>query len=192
MEENNSKAWIVIGVVGAIAIIYFAVWGSNSKSPTTPNNGTVSGTQTATKNTLLVPLVPGASPVSETGKVVTQNGAPVKLNAVPGTQEAPQQSNSISEKQLPSKAIKLSVSTGGFLPATFSVSAGNVITLAISSTDEKTHVFKFDDPSLSAVAMGIGPNETRAITFNAPARGTYTFHCDVPNHGSERGTMVVQ
>jgi len=67
--------------------------------------------------------------------------------------------------------------------------------VAVSSTDGYTHVFMFDDPSLSAVAVGVGPKETRAITFNAPAKaGTYSFHCDVPGHTArgEVGAMIVK
>jgi uncharacterized cupredoxin-like copper-binding protein len=53
----------------------------------------------------------------------------------------------------------------------------------------------FNDPSLSAVAVGVSPRETRAITFNAPSTpGEYPFVCDVPGHAGrgEVGKMIVE
>jgi len=66
--------------------------------------------------------------------------------------------------------------------------------LALSSVDNITHVLLFDDPVLAGVAIGVGPNETRAITFNAPKAGEYGFHCDVPGHTArgESGKMIVK
>ncbi|MCP6720184.1 MAG: cupredoxin domain-containing protein [Patescibacteria group bacterium] len=139
-------------------------------------------------------LVPEASPVTQDGEVVTQEGAPVKLDVEPGSPEAPQQSNPINEESLPEEAVKLQVSASGFLPSTFKVKTGDTITLSLTTADDRSHIFKFKDPSLSAVAIGVGTSKTRAITFNAPSKGDYSFFCDVPGHElrGETGVMVVE
>ncbi len=139
-------------------------------------------------------LVPGTSPVATSGIVMAQTGQPAKLNAIPGSSEAPQQSPSLSAKEIPSSAIKLRVTASGFSPSSFTVKSGSVVTLSVSSGDEQTHIFAMDDPSLSALAVGIGPSDpTRVIVFNAPKAGTYGFHCDVPGHAArgETGKMIV-
>ena len=85
-------------------------------------------------------------------------------------------------------------SAEGFKPSTFEVKAGQLVTMSLTSVDKMTHVLLFDDPSLAAVAIGVGPDETRAITFNAPKAGEYAFHCDVPGHAArgEKGVMIVK
>lgn len=136
----------------------------------------------------------GANPVKD-NVVITPTGQAVKNDAIPMSPEAPQQTAPIAEKELPSSAVKLKVASTGWTPGSFEVKAGSVVTLSVTSADTNTHVFMFDDASLSAVAIGVGPAETRAITFNAPAKaGEYTFRCDVPGHASrgEVGKMIVK
>lgn len=138
--------------------------------------------------------VPGANPIKD-DVVVTSAGEVVQNDAEPMTPEAPQQTEAIDREQLPESVIKVGVSAAGFSPDSFEVKAGAPVSLAVSSTDDFTHVFLFDDPSLSAVALGLGPQETRAITFNAPSQaGEYFFHCDVPGHAGrgEVGKMIVK
>ncbi|MEK7107406.1 MAG: cupredoxin domain-containing protein [Patescibacteria group bacterium] len=179
-------------IIGAAAVVVIIIVGYliiNNQSSITAN------APQGIKTPQGVVAAPGTSPISETGKVVTPAGEAVKLNVTPGTPEAPQQSNPIaSPKDLPPQAIKLSVSAAGFSPSSFTVSAGAAVTLAVTSADTQTHVFMFEDASLSAVAIGVGPGETRAITFNAPKSGEYAFHCDVPGHKSrgEVGKMTVK
>ncbi len=138
--------------------------------------------------------VVGANPIID-NIVVTQTGQVAKNDVVPMSPEAPQQTAPISKEQLPNSAVKLDVSASGFSPNSFEVKAGAPVTLSVSSVDGITHVFMFDDASLAAVAIGIGPNETRAITFNAPKeKGEYSFRCDVPGHAArgETGVMIVK
>jgi len=187
--QNKKTVWIVGGVIVAVVVVYLAVSG-NVKLPTNNSgNAGVKGTQTPQG----VVVAPGTSPVATSGQVVTQSGEPVKLNVQPMSPDAPQQSAPIAEKDVSSKALKISVSAQGFSPSQFTVKAGEPISFSVTSNDEQTHVFKFDDPSLSAIAVGIGPKETRVITFNAPKKGEYTFFCDVPGHRSrgEIGKMIV-
>jgi uncharacterized cupredoxin-like copper-binding protein len=66
--------------------------------------------------------------------------------------------------------------------------------MSVSSSDDSTHIFKFKDDALKAVAVGIAPGETRAITFQTPGPGEYEFYCDVPGHEGrgEAGIMIVE
>ncbi len=138
-------------------------------------------------------LIPEGSLVSEEGEVLTPAGEPVDNTALPGSPDAPKQSRSLSEGEVPEAAVQLTVSASGFSPNEFDVKAGDVVTLSVTSAD-RTHVFKFDDASLQGVAIGVAGNETRAITFKAPAAGDYTFYCDVPGHRGrgETGVMHVK
>lgn len=142
-----------------------------------------------------VVVVEGANPISKEGKVITPEGNEVKNDAVPMSPEAPRQTPPVAKEELPASTIKLDVNAAGWSPAEFTVKAGAPTTLAISSVDDFTHVFMFNDPSLSAVAVGVSPRETRAITFNAPSTpGEYPFVCDVPGHAGrgEVGKMIVE
>lgn len=182
----NKKNIIIIVVVVVVvgAIVWLLATGAIPSPRTQEGTVTPEGTVAAD----------GTSPVTEDGQVVTQTGEPVKLDVEPGTPEAPQQSNPISPEDLPSSAIEIAMTSTGITPSSFEVRAGEAVTISVTADDEQTHVFKFDDASLSAVAVGVGPGETRAITFNAPAKGSYGFHCDVPGHAGrgETGTMIVK
>src|SRR6056297_1856020 len=118
----------------------------------------------------------------------------VQTDAEPGSPSAPKQSGALSEEDVPKDSIKLEVAKTGFTPKEFDAKAGDEVTLAVTSADQ-THVFKFDDPSLQGIAIGLAGDETRTITFTAPEeKGDYTFYCDVPGHRSrgETGVMHVK
>lgn len=138
--------------------------------------------------------VPGASLVTKDNKVITAEGVIAQNDAVPASPNAPKQSPVIDAATLGSSVIKLNVSAAGFAPNSFEVKAGAPVSLAVTA-DAQTHVFFFDDPKLGAVAIGVDPGTTRAITFNAPTeKGEYAFHCDVPGHRQrgEEGKMIVK
>ena len=179
----------------AIAIVFFGVFGLLPfKKIKVFVDRPAATTTVVEEKAPPTPLVPDTSPVTFEGEVITKSGEPVRLDVLPGTPEAPQQSNPISKEVLPESAIQLEASNAGFAPASFSVPSGEVVTLSLTSTDTQTHVFKFESSALSAVAIGVGPGETRAITFNAPEKGAYVFYCDVPGHRGrgEEGTMTVE
>jgi len=138
-------------------------------------------------------IVPGASLVAKDETVITPEGKPTENNVIAGTPSAPKVTAPISSpSSLPSNVIKLSDSLGGFSPKEFTVKAGAPVTISLTSTDNSTHILIFEDPSLSAVAIGVVAKETRAITFNAPTKaGNYAFICRVPGH-NETGTMIVK
>ena len=204
---NNKKTlWIIIGlaILALIIIVVATSTGTKQQSTTSApeeTNVQVAPTDLDTETPIATPEeVQQAQPVIEGSSkvidnvVVTPTGKPVKNDAVPGSPEAPQETPPIAPEALPAGTIKLDVSAEGFNPAQFEVKAGQVVTLALSSVDNITHVLLFDDPVLAGVAIGVGPNETRAITFNAPKAGEYGFHCDVPGHTArgESGKMIVK
>ena len=206
---NNKKTlWIIVGlaVLAIIIIVIAASTGSQQPSGTATKTGEETNIPVAPtdldRNTPIAtpeevqqaqPVVEGGSKVVD-NVVVTPTGEPVKTDVTPGSPEAPQQTPPVNPEALPAGSIKLEASAEGFNPAQFEVKAGQVVTLSLTSVDNITHVLLFDDPQLSAVAIGVGPGETRAITFNAPAAGEYGFHCDVPGHAArgEVGKMIVK
>jgi plastocyanin len=181
----------------AVGVVFLGVFGFLPAKKTT----TVLEVEekTIVRETIVEPpppeaVVPSASPITIGGQVVTSRGAPVRLDVEPGSPEAPQQSNPVTEEVLPEDTIKIRISEEGITPDVFTVDSGSVVTLSVTSADTQTHLFKFKNSALEAVAVGVGPGETRAITFNAPAGGEYGFFCDVPGHGGrgETGTMTVR
>lgn len=215
MQNNKQKLWILLGVIVVVAIIIIVAATQGKKTKTTdqtvnqPAAGQTDNTQQpgeenqasstpvaanpALKDTTVV--VPGANPVTKDNKVVTVEGAPTKNDVSPMSPQAPQQTAPIDKTKLSNDVVKLTITSGGWSPNSFTVKAGAPVSVGISSGDQYTHIFMFDDSSLSAVAVGVGPNETRAITFNAPTKaGEYKFHCDVPGHTGrgEVGTMIVK
>lgn len=214
LKKPNIKM-IAIIVAAIVLIVLVAVIISNSKKSTTGTDNGGTNTQTSEEGTApeatpavtstttasgqVIPEgahveVAGASPVKD-NVVVTQTGTVAKNDVVPMSPEAPQQTAPITKDAVPSSAKKVDVSAAGFSPASFEVKAGSVVTLSVTATDTNTHVFMFDDAALAAVAIGVGPSETRAITFNAPAKaGEYSFRCDVPGHSGrgEVGKMIVK
>ena len=109
--------------------------------------------------------------------------------------EKPMESLPLEIGEIPEGAIKIEVTAQGFSPSSFEAKKGEKVVLSVTCQDEWTHIFKFKDESLTTVAVGVGPGETRAITFYAPLEiGEYDFFCDVPGHEArgERGEMIVK
>ena len=138
--------------------------------------------------------VVGASLITPDDVVVTFEGKPTDTSVAPASELAPKRTGSLDKNDLPSSVILLNASAAGFSPDRITVNAGEPTTIALSSTDEFVHVLKFVDANLNAVQIGVMPGETKAITFNAPAAGTYNFFCEVPEHKDrgEVGVMVVR
>ncbi|MBN2884776.1 cupredoxin domain-containing protein [Patescibacteria group bacterium] len=153
---------------------------------------------TEVKEIKMVVVSPGTSGINvETGKVVTATGVAVVNDVRPGSQEAPQSSFPIDVNELPKSAVKLSVTSTSFTPAEFTVNRGQAVNLAVTNANTTTfsEVFRFDDPSLKAVVLGLAKGETRSITFNAPSQaGEYTFYSDMFNHRDQGavGKMIVK
>jgi len=143
-----------------------------------------------------VVVAPQSNPISEeTGEVLTRDGtAAAKAGTRAGDANAPLQSAPIDASKLPASAIKITINPDSIVPATFTVSPGQAIVLSVTAASS-VEVFKFDDQSLSAVAMGLMPRQTLAINFNAPTKtGEYTFYSDFSGHRQTGavGKMIVK
>ena len=185
MEPQNDKTfWWAAGGVIAAAVVAYLIFGA----------GLFGGPRGVETPEGLVAAV-GTSPISAEGVVVTTEGKPVEQGVEPGTENAPKQSIPLSEDDIPVQAIKLRVSVAGFSPSSFTVQAGRAVTLAVTVDGSESHLFAFEDPALSAVVVGVGPGQTRIISFNAPETpGDYAFRCGVPGNAARgvTGVMVVQ
>ncbi len=140
-------------------------------------------------------VVPGANPITADNVVVTETGQVAQNDAVTMSENAPKQTGFLNKEELPDGMVKLSVGTDKISPNFFTTKAGAPTTFSLTGVDEYSHVIAFDDPSLSAIAVLVGPGQTKAITFNAPTTaGTYTFRCASPGHADkgEVGEMRVQ
>jgi len=157
------------------------------------------GTTTVVKEIQAVVVAPGTSAIdTEKGKVVTESGQVANNQAQAGSQDAPQQSFPIAKKEdLPKSTIKLDVTSSSFTPNTFTVNRGQVVSLAVSNVNTTTfsEIFRFDDPALAAVVLGLAKGETKTITFNAPAKaGEYPFYSSMFDHRAQGavGKMIVK
>jgi len=216
MLSNKKNLFLIIGGVVLVGLIVFLLLDNNGQigigDKTGQKNGATGSEMTADEmaaieedninyametNENLAGAkmdVVGASPITPENVVVTFEGKPTDNAAEPASELAPKRSLNIDKETLPESVTLLNASAKGFSPANFEATANQPTTIAVSSTDDQVHVFKFDDPSLNAITVGVMPGETKAITFNAPAAGTYFFRCDVPEHKDrgEVGTMIVR
>lgn len=152
--------------------------GTNNTPPKETNNTSPTITPTSTQPT--TPVSPSPT-------------RPIKLDVPPGSPDAPKQSPPVSRDSLLIGSPEIIAKDGKLTPQNFAVKEGEEITLAFTSGDKRTHILIFDDEALMAVAIGVGPNETRTIKFKVPKAGVYTFSCSVPGHASagEIGSMTV-
>ncbi|KKT13608.1 MAG: hypothetical protein UV95_C0001G0145 [Candidatus Falkowbacteria bacterium GW2011_GWF2_43_32] len=219
MENSAKKIWIILGIVVLVALIVaIAVLQGkqaankdgrpaetiqpaaqqNANGEVAPSKSVVSE-EVVDMETLQEarPLAVGSSPITEDNIVVTSEGAPVKLNVMPSSPDAPKESAPIASADLVEDnayTVKLSVSSAGFSPNTFTVKAGQLVNFVLTSTDEFTHVWRLEDPALIATALGVSGNSTRVKSWNAPEKGEYAFFCDIPGHKGrgETGMMIVE
>lgn len=129
-----------------------------------------------------VPVIPPPQPKRQT-----------RLDVPPGSPDAPQQSAPVSRTNLPVGSVEIIARDGKLTPEAFAVREGDEITLAFTSGDKRTHILAFEGETLMAVAIGVGPDETRTMKFKVPKTGIYTFYCSVPGHAGvgEKGSMTV-
>lgn len=142
-----------------------------------------------------VTQAPGADLITTDGRVVNQEGREVKTDVASNSPEAPRQTQDLTGEEISEEVIRLSVGDNGFEPNTFEVSAGAAVSIAMTGTNQSSHVFHFIDPELRAVYINTPPGQTRATTFNAPTTpGEYIFYCDFPGHRArgEEGKMIVR
>ena len=156
------------------------------------------GAETEETNPVLVDaerVTPGTNLVSKEGKVITDQGVEVRTDVSPMSENAPKQSTPIAKDELPETVIKIDVTAAGYTPTEFNVKAGEVVTIAWTSTDQCSHNITFEDSKLQSASTGVSAGTTRAITFNAPTeKGSYKFYCSIPGHAGrgEVGQMNVE
>jgi uncharacterized cupredoxin-like copper-binding protein len=219
-KQTKKKLFIILGIlVVAIIVVAVAMQANkgikiNNQDAVIPQkeNGpvaTTSADEIAPSKSVVsqAPVTPeilkeatviatGTSLITKDNKVVTPAGAPVKLNVMPSSQEAPKESAPIALNKIPesSNNVKISVSAAGFSPSTFTVKEGQLVNFVLTSTDDFTHVWLLDDTALIGTVLGVAGKETRVKSWNAPKKGEYAFHCDIPGHKDrgEVGKMIVQ
>lgn len=176
----------------------FGLGGNKNEPVATSSPENNPGSQKPAQTPVSPPPAPTASPTSigtspvVDGIVVQTNMKPVDTSADSGSATAPLVSRPITRDQYLKNSFVIEVSDQGMNPDNFTVKSGMVVNLAVHSQGDFSHVFRFKDKSLNAVAIGIGPDESREITFNAPGPGKYDFFCDIPGHKTrEVGTMTV-
>lgn len=217
--ENTIRVIITIFFIGliALAIIFFGVFGilpltkigTLKNSPTSTGvaveppvsvpvtespSSTPSANQTPETVTPSEPTPPVSQPQTPQQPVTPPPPRVVRIDAPPGSPDAPQQSGPLAPNQVPSGALNIVIQGNVFDPSSFVVKSGQKITLYFTSGDKHTHSINFEDESVQGIAVGVGPGETRSISFTAPKPGSYSFSCNVPGHASagESGTMVVE
>lgn len=142
-------------------------------------------------------VVEGANLISTDGKVITNEGEEIKTNVSTMDSSAPRQLTITDAEVIKDNknVIKIDISSAGYSPSEFTVKKGEPVTIALTATDEWSHGLMFDDPKLSAVAIGISAGETGIMSFNAPNEpGEYSFRCTVLFHDArgEVGKMIVK
>jgi plastocyanin len=212
---------IILAVLAVIIIVVIIVIaGRKEKGPVSEGELETPGTETATEtevepgfqegeelgegtgvaevNPVLVNAVreaPGANLISTDGQVITDDGEKIRTDVSPTDMQAPRSSLPISKEQVEETAVMLDVSATGFSPNVFTVKAGEVVTIALTSADQWSHNINFSDPILQAAETSVSAGTTRAFSFNAPsAKGEYNFSCKIPGHAGrgEVGKMIVE
>ncbi len=138
---------------------------------------------------IIIKVIDRPEPITDTGGLITITP---RIWTDP---DNPMQSGYLEKSEVPEDAIRITATAQGFEPDSFEVKKGKKIALAVNSGDEWSHVFKFQDESLSKVGVAVGTGKTSAITFYAPKEaGEYAFYCDIKGHISrgETGKMIVK
>jgi len=217
METNKNKLWIMLGVILVVVIIIIVAATQGKKSVNGPSGNQPAGqtgdapdaaveidrdalapapttnedgeTVAALEDAVVV--APGANPITADNKVVTQEGTQTDNSAQPMSDNAPKQTGFLDKETLPTTLINISVGKA-FTPNRFTTKAGAPTSFSLSGADSYSHVLAFDSSEMAAIAILVGPGQTKAITFNAPTTpGTYTFRDASPDQ-TGTGEMIVQ
>jgi hypothetical protein len=203
-NSNSTLVWIIIGILVVAAIVITVIITNNSKRPSGLINEVEDtkisdpifiddeGSSTERETNEAYTLFAGTSLIKN-GLVINNNGELVDNAARPGRENAPKITGIIDHEELPNEFRQLFISKEeGFSPEKFKVASGQVVALALISKDDLTHSIVFDDLSLSAIVLNVGPGQARAIVFNAPSEaGEYVFRSAVPRRDNQ-GVMIVE
>jgi hypothetical protein len=137
-------------------------------------------------------VVAGANPIAADNKVLTPQGLPTDSAARSVDVAAPKQTGFLDQKTLPKTLAQVTIANGQFTPNTLMTTVNAPVSFSLTSGDNSVHVLNFSDPALSAIVILVGPSQTKAITFNAPAKaGSYTF-VDATPGSTAKGTLIVK
>lgn len=208
-NSNSTMIWIVIGILVVAAIVVVLVTTGSQTSPRPEpeiiNDNLSEVTDPTQTDQNIIGDLPEETMTDEgyrlfegtnlirNGIVVNDDGEPVNNADRAGRDNAPMRTGIINHEDLPSEFRRLFITRDeGFSPEVFRVQAGQVVALALVSNDDLTHSIVFDDPSLRAIVLNVGPEQTRAMVFNAPNEpGEYTFKSGVPRRDNA-GVMIVE
>jgi len=74
-------------------------------------------------------------------------------------------------------SVDFVVSDSGYFPKSFFVNKSQSVSFSVSNESSNTFIFVFQNEVLKNVGIGVVPNETRAITFQAPSTpGEYIYY----------------
>lgn len=194
MPMKKSTLWTIVIVVILVVSTIILISIPKQKEPEAVVPETEEVVEKETKDVLkqAKEVVPGGSLVTKQGEIVTETGEIVSSEALPGSPTAPKQSRVLQESEVPKGAVKLTMSSFGINPDEFTVKQGGAVTLSVTSGDSR-HIFAFEDPELAGITIDIARNQTRALTFKAPAKkGNYPFSCSMVGHEQETGIMRVE
>ncbi len=82
-----------------------------------------------------------------------------------------------------------------FTPNTFTVKAGQKVTIKLENKGVVMHDFTIDDVNGQKVSQPVDPGQTKTVSFTAPSTpGTVQFYCSQPGHRAAgmQGTITVQ
>ena len=191
----GNKKIIIFSLVAFIAIVAIVALVLKSRI----DSGAVAATpgKTIVSEIPETPAAASETSLAEESIVIADTAVPVNpkdqsLSALPGSEEAPKQEIVESGSTIPAKAISISVTDKGFSPDSFTVKAGQQVTLAIMAADGNTHVFIFPNASLMGLTTAVLSGETKMITFTAPEAGSFLFRDDIPGYRENTGTRVVE
>lgn len=190
----NKKAIILtVIVVVLLAIVIVLALNANKIKPANTNQGTPTVQNPTNQPSGSIPLGNASATQAVSPATVSSNPeVAASLGSLPGSAEAPKQELVTSTAEIPSAAIKLSVSDTGFKPDTFSIKAGQEVSLALTAIGSSTHVFIFPNASLMGLQIMVSAGETKVLTFTAPNAGSYPFRDDIPSFRQNTGTMIVK
>lgn len=195
-NQTMNKKIVVITIIVVIALVLVATLLNANKTKTVgqdTNQVTPTVQNPTSQPSGSAPLGnASATPVVSPATVSSNQEVAASLGSLPGSSEAPKQELVTSTEKIPSAAIKLSVSDTGFSPDTFTIKAGQEVSLALTATGSSTHVFIFPNASLMGLQIMVSAGETKVLTFTAPNAGSYPFRDDIPSFRQNTGTMIVK
>ena len=92
-------------------------------------------------------------------------------------------------------AITITETEMKFTPNTFTVSAGQQVTIKLENKGVVMHDFTIDDVGGKKISQPVEPGKSGTVTFTAPSSpGTIQFYCSQPGHKAVGmvGTITVQ